>query len=793
MLNSQSWKLELVQTDPGYGQPHVRPFPSLALREPMPVHLALIEHGVITRPTSSPTAEAGCLWVAESTWAYSTEFVTPEITEPVLLHIPAMEGVMEVQVQGESIGFHDNAFLPARFLLNLPANAQISLRLVFHNAIEEGQRRRKAYFEAEELPWNTSFFDERAFLRRPDYNYGWDWGPRIIGVGLMSEPTLTPLSQVQPELNAAIEPLGDRQYRVLIKLESVHNQTYQLQYDPPSSVESFELRQTEGNAWELDIVGGEWNPRGFGEQTLHTVNLENLTECSLTFGLRTVELLQEPDSWGTSFEFRINGKRIWCRGANWIPDDILDPRVNEASLSSKLRSLANANFNMLRVWGGGTYESESFYSLCDELGIMVWQDFPFACSYYPDDAAAKETLRNEANAQISRIRKHPSLALWCGNNENEVMYVQKWSQNGPIPPRYYGESLYYDVLPSCVKALDPGTPYIPGSPMGSPPDKVDPNGDFYGDQHYWEVWHGQGDWVHYANSNARFSSEFGFASAAPCLRFPDSKNPWESDTWHRFDRTGKPRTRIQELVELHYPEATDIPHWQLITQLNQRDAMRSALEHYRTSEFCRGALIWQANDCWPAFSWSLMDFHGDGKAALFEMRRAFADVLLAVKYDQDSRSYHVTAVNHGSQSQTITVRSRLIDATANEEVKVVVESVKLDADAKVAVHRLELPGPQQYVLITEVEGMPFSKTWRLSCEPKEFVAPPSQVTIEFKTRQIKVQGLLWEAVPVASRGNIVSFEPLCAWNEVVPFPSSWSDVISGLLGPSGRIACIVQP
>lgn len=793
MLNSQSWKLELVQTDPGYGQPHVRPFPCLQLREPMPVHLALIEHGVITRPSSSPTAEAGCLWVAESTWAYSTEFITPEICEPVLLLIPAMEGVMEVQVQGETIGMHDNAFLPARFLVNLAPNTHVTLRLVFHNAIAEGQRRRQAYFDAEGLPWNTSFFDERAFLRRPDYNYGWDWGPRIIGVGLMSEPTLTPLSQIQPELTAAVLPLGNHRYRVTIGLESVQDRSYNLQYDPPTSVESFEMRSSGPSTWELDIVGGEWNPRGFGEQTMHTAFLDGLPDCAITFGLRTVELIQEPDSWGTSFEFKINGKRIWCRGANWIPNDILDPRENRASITSKLRSLAFANCNMLRVWGGGTYESETFYSLCDELGIMVWQDFPFACSYYPDDAAAQETLRNEASNQITRIRKHPSLALWCGNNENEVMYVQKWSQNGPIPPRYYGECLYYDVLPSCVKDLDPGTPYIPGSPMGSPPDRIDPNADFHGDQHYWEVWHGQGDWVHYAKSNARFSSEFGFASAAPCLRFPDSKDPWDSATWHRFDRTGKARARIQELVELHYPEAIDIPHWQLITQLNQRDAMRFALEHYRTAEFCRGALIWQANDCWPAFSWSLLDFHGDGKAALFDMRRAFADVMLAVHFNQDERSFHVTAVNHGSEGIPVTVRSKLVDVGANERVLETVDSYDLDVDARVHVHSLRLPTASNYVLITEVDGVPLSKSWRLSCEPKDLRSPPAEVTIEFTKRLITVRGLLWEAVPVASRGNIVSFEPLCAWNEAVPFPSSWSEVISGLIGPNGRIACIVQP
>ena len=234
----------------------------------------------------------------------------------------------------------------------------------------------------------------------------------------------------------------------------------------------------------------------------------------------TVRLLRERDEWGESFEFELNGRKVWARGANWIPDDNFPSRITKAKLRAGLERCKAMGFNMLRVWGGGLYETDEFYDLCDELGLLVWQDFPFACAYYPDDEVAQAVVRAEAAENVRRLRNHPCLALWCGNNENHEMFSNGWAPPERTPDRYYGERLYDGTLPEVVDDLDAGRSYIPSSPIGTPPDerpedakRRGPNADLWGDQHNWDVWHGRGDWRHYTDSKGRFSSEYGFAAA----------------------------------------------------------------------------------------------------------------------------------------------------------------------------------------------------------------------------------------------------------------------------------------
>jgi beta-mannosidase len=302
--------------------------------------------------------------------------------------------------------------------------------------------------------------------------------------------------------------------------------------------------------------------------------------------------------------------------------------------------------NMLRVWGGGLYESDDFYQLCDELGLMVWQDFPFACAYYPDTDEYCEPLREEARVNVQRLRNHPSLVLWCGNNENLTMWEQAWGGEENRPARYFGEHFYDRILPEVLREHDSERAYIPTSPQGG---EKDANSGGAGDQHYWDVWHGRGDWQFYRDSAARFSSEYGFASSCSLRAWqtvfaPRARNTGRDSEveltnlrvpvrdpivrWH--DKTAKGFEVFLSYVALHYPEPTSLEDWVYYSQLNQRDALRCALEHYRRSEFCRGSLIWQLNDCWPVQSWSLIDSEGQPKSAWFELRRLHAPRLLSI-------------------------------------------------------------------------------------------------------------------------------------------------------------------
>jgi beta-mannosidase len=287
--------------------------------------------------------------------------------------------------------------------------------------------------------------------------------------------------------------------------------------------------------------------------------------------------------------------------------------------------------NMLRVWGGGFYESDDFYDLCDELGLLVWQDFPYACSYYPEDPESLRLARREARENVRRLRSHPSLALWCGNNENRTMFESGWDDPARHPLRYYGEKIYDGILPQVLAELDPTRPYVPSSPWG----RTLANDGGTGDQHYWDVWHGRGDWKHYEDSTGRFASEFGFAGAPSAAAWskilPGRERPLELDVrhaaarWH--DKTMKGYDTFVGFVVLHYPPPTNLEDWTYFSQLNQRDALRHGIEHFRRSELCRGALIWQLNDCWPAQSWAVIDSEGSYKAAAFELRRLFAPAL----------------------------------------------------------------------------------------------------------------------------------------------------------------------
>jgi beta-mannosidase len=622
-----------------------------SLLEPLPaevpghVHLDLLRAGVIADPFAA-AHELGCQWVDEEDWSYRTRFeFSPDPARPRrLLRFEGLDTVCSVWLNREQIAEHDNMFVPLELDVSerLVAGSN-ELRVDFLSAARVARERRRAYLERESLPETTLHFHERSFVRKAQYMFGWDWGPRLVSAGIW-------------------KPLRLLEYRSRLLDVRVRERyleggdvelTFESSVDGPGEV----LHFVEGNG---PVRDGEplrlskpelWWPAGFGPQRLHratsllveagaggqraALEAGALDRCERRLGFRRLRLLEERDSFGRSFEFEVNGKKLWAVGANWIPDDSFPARVSDAQTRRALERARDLGMNMLRVWGGGLYESDTFYDAADELGLLVWQDFAYACSYYPDDEASQVIARGEALAALTRLRHHPSLALWCGNNENLTMYFDKWGGAEGHPARYYGETIYERVLPELIAELDSGRPYIPSSPYGGEA----PNGGGTGDQHYWDVWHGRGDYPFYADSSARFSSEFGFASApgrqALGRMLHGIETPLEQSIrhplarWH--DKTAKGYDTFVGYVELHYPRSENLEEWSYYSQLNQRDALRFGIEHYRRSEFCKGALIWQLNDCWPVQSWAVIDSEGDYKAAAFDLRRLYAPLLLSIE------------------------------------------------------------------------------------------------------------------------------------------------------------------
>jgi len=618
----------------------------LPAQVPGHVHLDLIRHGIILDPREG-RAELGCQWVDESAWCFRRRFqFSADRTLPrQVLRFAGLDTVCRVWLNGSLLVAHDNMFVPLELDVTGKLKAgENELRIDFDSAPRIGRERRAAFLAQEGMPDDVSRFDERAFVRKAQYMFAWDWGPRLTSAGIWRDVTLLELCARLTDVHVQQKhlPGGDVELSLASQVDG-KGQVYHW-------VEGLSAPVPDGQSVRLSQPESWW-PVGLGAQKLYRVDSfllpagtppqarpeVALDTRSQRIGLRTLRLLREADAQGESFEFLVNGVRLWAVGANWIPDHTFPSIVDRARLRTQIGRALDMNMNMLRIWGGGVYESDDFYELCDELGVLVWQDFPFACSYVPDGQAEQTVMRVEAEANIRRLRHHASLALWCGNNENLTMWHSKWGRPAPQPPRYYGEKLYDGTLPEVVGRFDAGRPYIASSPIGG----QNANDGDIGDQHYWDVWHGRGDWKHYKESTARFASEFGFASApgrAAWRRiFSGDPEGLQRDVrdplalWH--DKTGKGYDTYVGYVELHYPVSRDLEEFSYYSQLNQRDALRFGIEHFRRSAGCRGSLIWQLNDCWPVQSWAVLDSEGAYKAAAYELRRLYAPAHISLEYE----------------------------------------------------------------------------------------------------------------------------------------------------------------
>lgn len=705
----ESWEFARTGAAPPVWQP---------AEVPGHVHLDLMRLGHIPDPFWG-TNERDVAWVDQENWQYRTEFEwTPQPEHPRrALLFEGLDTMCRVFLNDEEIGSFDNMFVSHEIdVTGKLFEGCNRLHLQFAPAEEVGNLRREEYFRKHGISSTVANFDPRSFVRKAQYMFGWDWGPKLVSCGIWKPVSL--LEYAERVRDVRVDQLhsnGQVVLRLQTALEGAEPASHRL-FDPDDQL----VQERDGDE-ELRITSPVlWWPHDLGRPALYRlVSKAGRHVLSQRIGLRAVELRREPDSFGESFEFAINGLPIWARGANWIPDHSFPSSVTPERIRTKLEEAKSLGMNMLRVWGGGLYESDALYEIADELGILIWQDFPFACSYYPDDGDYAGSARREAESAIVRLRNHPSLALWCGNNENLTMHEQAWGGNDRRPEGYFGERLYDDVLPAVLADQDPGRPYIPTSPWGG---EADCNQGGFGDQHFWDVWHGRGDWVHYADSGARFCSEFGFASSPSescwdlALPQEDREPRSEGVRWH--DKTGKGLDTILGLVEIHYPRVETFDDFVYCTQFNQRDAMRCAIERFRRGEFCKGALIWQLNDCWPALSWSLIDFAGERKAAAEELPRLFAPQLLSLVLDGPTA--HLVLINDGHEPIARTPFLRAVSLETGDVLRDRAYPVaELAVGERRVVGSLDLGGlaPTRTLLCAATEGPEVA--WTLLCEPKE--------------------------------------------------------------------------
>ncbi|MCC6445943.1 MAG: glycoside hydrolase family 2 protein [Armatimonadetes bacterium] len=614
----------------------------LPARVPGVAHLDLMASGQIPDPFYRLN-ELEAQWVEDRDWLYARRFDLPEgwlEFSAIELQCDGLDTFADIAVNGRPLASTDNMFHPWRFAIKgclRPGSNEITVR--FRSAVAESARRASQA----PIPLMSAEYKDRIYIRKAQYAGGWDWGPRLMTCGIWRPIRLAAWDtaairsvyirpvEISPDraflrIQADIEAFTALSGSVRVAL-SRQGQVYAVKI--PVSAEQGAVSVSAETTIENPTL---WWPNGYGEQAMYDIHAVLESEgrersaWSGRTGLRKVELVRQPDEQGESFIIRINKRSIFCKGADWVPADSFLPRATPERYRELVAQARDAHMNMLRVWGGGIYEDPAFFAACDEMGIMVWQDFCFACAEYPEDEWFHALVEKEAREVIPLLRNHPSLALWCGNNENHWAFDEWW----PGRDRHYGETIYDQILPAVCAELDPSRPYWPGSPYGGPRA----NCDECGDQHVWNVWSGWGTAGGYLHNQGRFISEFGFQSMPTWQAVLSYTDPEDRYLFSRaVDHHNKQvsgNARLCRFLPEYFKMPATLEDFVYLTQLVQAEAIKTGVEHWRRRMFnTAGTLYWQFNDCWPVASWSCLDYPRGRKALWHFSRRFYAPILVS--------------------------------------------------------------------------------------------------------------------------------------------------------------------
>jgi len=598
------------------------------------IHTDLLHHGLIGNPFWG-AQEKSLSWIGEQDWSYETTVSLPRDVGHLDLVAHGLDTLAEVRLDGKLLGRTDNMFRRYAWdVLEAADGGRHRLQIVFRCILPEIRRRSRGHdFAGHE--WCDPV-GGCSTIRKSQCNFGWDWGPRMLTCGLF-RPVELQSWRDNRILHLHIRQQHRRGRVELIIHPVLERADGQARFHVTLSQRGRPVALSEG--LHLSVADPQlWWPNGHGAQPLYDLRVDLLgadgsiiSSQHRRLGLRTIELEQKPDRFGQSFRFAVNGRSLFAKGANWIPAHVFPHSLTRSDYEPLLQSAAAANMNMIRCWGGGIYEHESFYDLCDELGLMVWQDFMFACALYPGAPAFLESVAAEAAQQVQRLQHRACLSLWCGSNEIEQMPQEIVR----TPKRKAAHlDLFYRVLPEAVRAHDGQTAYWPSSPHNPDGFAQGHNNEKAGDAHLWDVWHSLAPVKTYEKHRHRFVSEFGmqsFPHPEVAGKFcPPSEHNILSPVFEAHQKNGGGNATILHYVGKLYRFPCDYDSLAYLSQLNQAHCMRVAVEHFRRNmPRSMGTLYWQLNDCWPAASWSSLDFGGRWKALHHEARRFFAPVLLS--------------------------------------------------------------------------------------------------------------------------------------------------------------------
>ncbi len=729
------------------------------------VHLDLLANDLISEPFYGIN-ERDLQWISDKDWSYKLTF-KPESglldREKIILKFNGLDTYAEVLLNEKKILETDNMFHPweadVKGLLKEGDNELLVHFFSPINKILPILRSSDYILPAD----NDQIKNTSPYTRKAPYHYGWDWGPSFATSGIWQSVELIGIGNwfidsahiFQKEVSSNKAELALN----LVVESSIDADAELLLIEKKSNIKiskNLQLKNGENQLSEAITIDDPdlWWPIGHGDQNLYEFQIALETkewkeELTKRIGIRDFKVEQKKDEQGTGFTFVINGKSIFSKGANWIPADSFTTRLKKQDYEKLLKSALQANMNTLRVWGGGIYESDDFYDLCDEMGILVWQDFMFACSLYPGDDTFLNSVEREARYQVDRLKHHPSIILWCGNNEIAWAW-HNWGWKEKYPEEVYQDDyrkLFHGVLPKICQELDPYRYYWPSSPGDS--DTLPETGQGYGsgDNHFWDVWHGGKDFSAFEDNIGRFMSEYGMQSF-PDLKTVDlfcdrSQQNLESDIIKSHQKASLGNGNVEKYVDMYFPKSKNFKSFVIITQIMAGEAIKRAVEaHRRAMPYCMGSLYWQLNDCWPVASWSSLDYYGNWKALHYYAREFFAPVLISVLEKDDHITFFVVNDGEGIKHAELEMKLIRFDGELLSTKKI---DIAIQANSSSQVYSLATSGllegadPGSVLLRSAIglDGETISGNDHTFVRPKELVLPDQDLSFEYKKENDK--------------------------------------------------------
>ncbi|WP_338788199.1 beta-mannosidase [Metabacillus sp. FJAT-53654] len=672
---------------------------------PGDVHSTLIARHIIEDPFFGHN-DKKCQWVEEKVWWYRTSFQFDEEIakgEQYELTFEGLDTYATVYLNGVEIGSTENMFMTHTFDVTRELNRGENVLAVKFDPVHVHVKEKLQYY------W-SGFSKKRIWTRKAQSHFGWDWGPRLVAVGIWKDVHLKKRRHTKLDsICAKTVHIGENEATVEVDIElKGYGKAKEFEVKVFLSDGSEQLvGKATVNGKKAKVALQINNPKLWWTHDLGTPHLYQLTvqlhldgevidRREEEVGIRTIEVLQKDEQGNHCFTFVLNGVKLFAKGANWIPIDSFIGAAPDSRYRHLVKMAKNANMNMLRVWGGGIYEKDVFYQECNRLGLLVWQDFMFACALYPDyNKNFMDNVREEIIHVVKRLRNHPCLAIWCGNNENDWLYEALFS-SGEITHPFYGEKIYHELMPELLEELDPTRLFWPSSPFGG----NDHNSREQGDSHNWQVWHGNLEprlfgqtqevdysvdgvsFKHFKEDTTKFASEFGMHASSNRYtlesNIPANQFFWGSEEMaYRNKDIHHPKGIL--LMEGYSGAPTNLAEYIDFSMLTQAEGLKYGIEHYRRNKpSTSGALFWQLNDCWPGTSWSVIDYYLLPKASYHYAKKFFSPILLTIDHHQGEK-LDIWVVNERLEDYEDVVELAVYDFTG-EKVHAFEQSVLVKAN-----------------------------------------------------------------------------------------------------------------